>query len=253
MDPAARAVPLPSRADRELVAPGVAEEKWPRRAPATRSATAPASTAARRDPRARLHRVLGRAVRDRVAVVDGRRRGEGRGRATSGRHPVQRRGPAARRRAVLREVGVVPRVQPRQARHHPRSRPSRRSRDRQAARRAQRRGRRELHPAGARAVRARLGHRARAEPRGDHAAHARVRARRSVACPRRVRADDGTAHGHGVGDGLRERAADHPGWTGRPDGRCARRARGRGRARAPRPDRASGSSSRCRSSRWRPR
>ena len=50
-----------------------------------------------------------------------------------------------RRSAVLREVGAVPRVQPRQARDHARPRPSRRPRAREAARRAQRRRRRELH------------------------------------------------------------------------------------------------------------
>ena len=65
-------------------------------------------------------------------------------------------------------------------------------------------------PAGARTLRARLGHRARAEPGRDHAAHARVRPRRAVARPWRVRADDGTAHRHGVGHGLRGRPADHP-------------------------------------------
>ena len=58
-----------------------------------------------------------------------------------------------------------------------------------------------------------------------------------MARPSRIRADDGAAHRHGVGDRLRRRTADHRGRGGRPDGRYARRAGARRRARAPRPHR----------------
>ncbi len=91
------------------------------------------------------------------------------------------------------------------------------------------------------------------EPGRDHAAHARVRARRPVAIPRRLRADDGAAHRYGVGDRIRRRSADHPGRSGRPDGRRPRRARARRRARATRAHRRRVCSSRCRWSRSRPR
>ena len=46
----------------------------------------------------------------------------------------------------------------------------------------------------------------------------------TVARPRRVRADDGADHRHGVADRVRRRTADHPGRRGRPDGRARTRA-----------------------------
>ena len=199
-------------------------------------------SAAGRYPCPRLHRVLGGPVRDGVVVVDGCGCHQGRSRAAAGRDPVQRRSAAARRSALLREVGALPRVQSRQARHHTRPRQSRRARAGEATGRAQRRRRGELHAAGVGTLRARLGHRPRAEPAGDHAADAGLRARWSVARPRRLRADDGAAHRHGVGHGLRRWTADHPGRSGRPDGRRARRTRGDRRTRAPPRGRVRGSS-----------
>ena len=160
----------------------------------------------------------------------------------------------ARGPAVLREVGAVPRVEPRQARHHARPRPSRRARAREAARRAQptssprtsRRGCSSGSASTTTTVRA-------LRPDVVMLRMPAFGLDRAVARPRRLRADDGAAHRHGVGDRLRRRPADHPRRPRRPDGRHARRARDRRRARAPRRAPARGSSSRCRWSRSRPR
>ena len=238
---------------------------WP-----TASSVAPRDAdRARRGRRARTRRAIRDAVGERplagVKVLDftafwagpaatawlcgdGRRRDQGRGRAATRRHPVQRDGAPERGSEVLRDVGAVPRVESRQARHHARPRPTRRAR------------------------RSRGGSIARCDvvvenftPRVleqfglDYDAVRAVRPDvvmvrmpafgldRAVARPSRVRADDGADHRHGVGDRLRRRAADHPGRPGRPDGRRARRARDRRRARAPRRAPATVSSSRCRS------
>ena len=107
-----------------------------RRARADRNARCHGRTSARGREGARLHRVLGGAGRDRVAVRDGRRRGQGRGGAAPRRHPVQRGGASEPGPEVLRDVGAVPRVEPRQAGHHARPRATRRSRPRPAADRA---------------------------------------------------------------------------------------------------------------------
>ena len=122
--------------DRALSAPAAAATPWPARA-ASRAEREPAGCpAARGREGARFHRVLGRSVRNRVAGRTRCGRDQGRGRATSGRHPLQRRGAAAPRPVLLREVRAVPCVEPGQARDHARSRPSRRPRDRGASRRA---------------------------------------------------------------------------------------------------------------------
>ena len=223
--------------DRALSAPAPAATPWPARRTARPSREPACGTATRGHQGARLHRLLGGSVRDRVAGRARCGRDQGRGRATPGRHPVQCCGPAAPRPVLLREVRAVPRVEPRQARHHPRSRPPRRSRARQTARGTHRRARRELHAACARTVRAGLRDRARPATRHRHAAHPRVRPHRPVAGPAWVRADDGTAHGYGLGDRLLRWPADHPRRPGRPDGGHPRRAGARRRARAPRPHR----------------
>ena len=107
---------------------------------------------------------------------------QGRSGATTGRHPLQRRGAPARRPAVLREVGAVPRVQPRQAR---RSRSTSAIPTASRSRSGSSNGSDVVAENFTPQVLERFGldwdDGARAESRGDHAAHARVRARRSVA------------------------------------------------------------------------
>ena len=81
-------------------------------------------TAVRGAPGGRLHRVLVRAVLDRVAVLDGRRGRQGRVGATPRRAALQRDGAPEGGPALLRDVGAVARHQPGQAGDHARSRRS---------------------------------------------------------------------------------------------------------------------------------
>ena len=117
-------------ADRELVAPGDrgAARRGRRGRASRRRRTRSASVRSRACSVLDFTAFWAGPVRDRVAGGDGRRRDQGRSGAAARRHPVQRRGAPAPGPAVLREVGAVPRVEPRQARHHARSRPSRRAR-----------------------------------------------------------------------------------------------------------------------------
>ncbi len=132
---------------------------------------------------------------------------------------------------------ALPRLEHQQARSHARPHPSRRPRARAAPDRAVRHGRRELHAARDRAVRPRLGCRARHQPACGDGADARVRSRRPVARPPGVRADDGAGHRTRVAHRPRRRPAAHPARAVRPERRHARgprRARrARGRATAP--------------------
>ena len=96
--------------------------------------------------------------------------------------------------------------------------------------------RRELHAARRRELRPRLGASARAQPAGDHAADAGVRAHRAVARPRRLRTDHGADLRARVRHRLSRRTADHPAGPLRPAGRHARRVRAHGRARRARGD-----------------
>ena len=144
-------------ADRELVAPGEADRRaGVAGACADRNARCHGRTSARGRDGARLHRVLGRAGRDRLALRDGRRRGEGRGGPAPRRHPVQRGGASEPGPEVLRDVRALPRVEPRQAGDHARPRATRRSRPGPAAHRERRCGGRKFHAARARALRPRL-------------------------------------------------------------------------------------------------
>ncbi len=128
----------------------------------------------------------------------------------------------------------VPRHQPGQAVGHHRLLDARGSRARAAAGRAGRRGGGELHPPGARQRRPRVRRPRRPSGRRDPAAHARVRARRAVARPSRLRAD----HRAGVGDRVDDRRGRRRGAGAqhhRPDRghpRSVRRARGAGAPRA---------------------
>ena len=256
MDPAARAVPVPRRRRPRArrarrrgrhrgrrATGGTTTHRRRRRPPARRDSKVLDFTAFWAGPFATAWlAALG-------ADVD-----QGRSDPATRRHPLQRRGASARRPAVLREVGPVPRGEPRQARHHARPRSSRtasRSRKRLVARCdvvVENFTPRVLEQFGLD-----YEHGARAPARHRDAAHARVRAHRSVARPAGLRADDGAAHRHGLGHRLRGRPADHPGRCRRSDGRHARRARAHRRARAPGPHRAKDSWSKSRSSRWRRR
>ena len=177
-------------------------------------------------------------VRDRVAGGDGRRRDQGRGGAAARRHPVQRGGAPARRPALLREVGAVPRVATSaSAASRSTSAIPTASRSRSSSSRASDVVVENFTPRVLEQFGLDYDDGARAAARRRDVAHARVRAHRPVARPSRLRADDGTAHRHGVGHRLRGRSADHPRRPRRSDGRHARRARDRRRARAPRPHR----------------
>ncbi len=200
----------------------------------------------RRDPRAhaaaarregpRPHRVVG------GAVGVGHARGAGRRRDPRGvGHPPRRHALHQRREHRSRQlVGLqraLPRLEHQQARSHARPHPPRRSRARAAPDRAVRHGRRELHAAGDRAVRPRLGRRARHQPACGDGADARVRSRRAVARPPGVRADDGAGHRPRVAHRPRRRPTAHPARAVRPERRHARRPRRARRARGARPHR----------------
>ncbi len=120
-------------ADRELVAVDEAGPPWPRDRPRRESPDAVGERPLAGLQRARLHRVLGRTVRHRVAGRARCGRDQGRSGAAARRDPVQRRGATQRRPAVLREVRPLPCREPRQARHHAGSRPSRRARARRSS------------------------------------------------------------------------------------------------------------------------
>ena len=110
VDPAARAVPLPRHRrppTRCTASRRVTRAAWSARSTSRSTTTAgtPRRPAARGTQGARLHRVLGRTVRDRVAVRDGRRRDQGRSGAAPRRHPVQRGRTPETGSALLREVG----------------------------------------------------------------------------------------------------------------------------------------------------
>ena len=99
-----------------------------------------------------------------------------------------------------------------------------------AAHRTIRRAGRELLAARDGAVRPHLGRRPRVEPASGDGAHARLRSRRTVARPRRLRADDGTGFGHGVAHRLRRHRTDERTRSVRPAGRAPLRVQ---RARRP--------------------
>ena len=94
--------------------------------------------AARRSPRHRLHRVLGRSVRDAVPGRDGRGRHQGGIDPASRRHALPER-PAAHQRRMVGVERALSHRQPGQARHHARPRPPRRHRAGHAASRGCRR------------------------------------------------------------------------------------------------------------------
>ena len=148
------------------------------------------------------------------------------------------RGAPARGPAVLREVGAVPRVEPRQARDHARPRSPRRARrSRSGSSRGATSSSRTSRRACSSSSASTTTPCARSAPTSIMLRMPAFGLDRAVARPARLRADDGAAHRHGVGHRLRGRPADHPGRPRRPDGRHARRARARRRARAPRPHR----------------
>ena len=178
-------------------------------------------------------------VRDRVARGDGRRRDQGRVGAAARRHPVQRRGAPDAGPAVLREVGAVPRGEPRQARASRSTSviPTGCDLAKRLVARVRRR-RRELHAAGARA--------------SSGLDYDEVRAIRPDVVMLRLpafgltgpwRDRPGFAQtmeqltGMAWVTGYEGGPPIIPGGVGRPDGRHARRARDRRRARAPRPHR----------------
>ena len=241
LDPAARAVPLPRRA-RPRARGGRRGRRRRRVAAARASRSAHAGrgrgSPARGPARPRLHRVLGRAVRHRVARRARRRRDQGRSGAATRRDPLQRGGAPARRPAVLREVGAVPRrrtsasAASRSISGIPTGSRSPSSSSRRADVVVENFTPRVLEQFGLDYDTVRV-----PAARRRHAAPARVRPHRAVARPPRIRADDGADHRHGLGHGLRGRPADHRRRRRRSDGRHARRARARRRARAPRPHR----------------
>ena len=216
VDPAARAVPLPRRRRPRArrAADADRDDAWPARALACRDAPdavgdaaargrARCSTSPRSGPGPFATAWLCAMGAD-VIKVEAVQRPDGI-RFSAAVRPQ-------RRSAVLREVGAVPRVQPRQARDHARSRPSRRPRAREAARS---RGCDVVvenftpqvleqfgldYDDGARAC----------NPTSVMLRMPAFGLDRPVARPPRVRADDGADHRHGVGDRLRGRPADHP-------------------------------------------
>ena len=156
----------------------------------------------------RLHRVLVGSVLDGVAVLDGRRRHQGRVGAAARRAAVQRHGAPEGRSAVLRDVGAVALDEPGQARDHARPRPSRRPRAGEAADRDRGRRRRELHATGHGGLRSRLRRGACDQPVGRDAATCR----RSGSTVRGATAADS-----------RRRWSRSPAWRGAPGTTTVRR------------------------------